>query len=501
MNIKNKKGMVMLIVSYGIVAVLLVLGVAFLSRSLSEQRISQSQKDYIQAIAIAEAGLDRMFYNLKQDFETDPDPSWRDGSIYFEGTYVTFGPSYGSFTVFIDWTSFSDGEYRVELMNVAGKDDEVWVRSTARIRNTEKTIQTYIRALDVNIWNNAVFGGSGASGASINGNVDIRGSVHILGDGLSASQYAIDLSGSALVGNNYSGISADLSSRIPACPTTIFNGEVVEYLGSTVRIKNGLAGLSGTGLMGQADVSSNAYKETLEGVYITDGYGGNQGAGNVYSDNGTENMYDLGDAVSFPSLSDPFGVYATYMDYLKVNSLVISDPAELAELANIQPDSNFSYVDAGGKGSITMDGSGNLTIDGIVFIDGGDLGFAGKALLDDFYYTGKGTIVVTGEVDISANLYTAGNNSFPTNVMGVMTPNTIEFGMSQVDAMGAFFAETEIISKMQTDVVGAFVSNYFNMGNQVPAIYQVPALVDNLPPGMISPDSIWIIDTVMWQEL
>lgn len=501
MNIRNERGLVMLIVSYAIVAVLLVLGVAFFSRSLSEHRVAQGQKDYIQAIAIAEAGLDRAFYNLKQDFEVDPDPSWIDGSIYFEGTYLTFGPSYGSFTVFIDWTSFSDGEYRVELMNMAGEDNELWVRSTARVKNTEKTLLTYIRARDVNIWNNAVFGGAGASGSSINGCVDIRGSVHILGNGLSPTDYAFDMIGSAMIGNNYSGLSADLLNRIPSCPTTIFNGEVVEYLDATVRVKRGLAALSGSGVLGTADLGGDSYKETLEGVYITDGYAGNQGAGNVYSDNGTEHMYDLGDSVTFPSLYDPFGIYPTYLDYLKVNALVISDPAQLAELANIKPDSNFNYVDAGGKGSISMDGNGNMTIDGIVYIDnGGDLGFKWIAASDDIYYTGKGTIVATGDVDIMASLYTAGNNSFPTNVLGVMTPNTITFDTSQIDAMGAFFAETEIVSKKQTDVVGAFVSNYFDMGSQVPAVYQVPALVDNLPPGMINPDSIWIIVTVVWQE-
>ncbi|MFC1709110.1 hypothetical protein ACFL2J_03500 [Candidatus Omnitrophota bacterium] len=502
MNINNNKGMVMLIVSYAVVVVLLVLGAVFFSRSFGEHVIAQRQRDYVQVIAIAEAGLDRTFYNLKQDFEIDADPSWTDGTIYFEGTNLTWGPHYDDFEVFIDWTSFGEGEYRVEMRNVSGSADALWVRSTARVADTEKTIQSYIKAANFNIWNNAIFAGAGASGAMINGNVDIRGSVHILGNNLGPFDYAFDMSGSAIVGNNYEGISSDLLTRIPSCPTTVFNGETIEFLDATVRVKHGLAGLSGSGVLGGLDSVGDSYKETLEGVYITDGYGGNQGAGNVYSDNGTEHAYDLEDAIEFPSLSDPYGGYDTYMDYLRDNALVISDSAQLNELANIQPDSNFAYTDAGGKGSISMDGNGNLAIDGIVYIDnGGDFNFKWVALSNTINYTGRGSVVATGDVNIKTNLYTSGNNSFPANVMGIMTPNDITFETSQLEAMGAFFAEGVIKCTKQTNVAGAFVSNYFDMGSQVPAIYQIPALADNLPPGMISKESIWIIITVAWQEL
>lgn len=502
MNIRNNKGMVMLIVSYAIVAVLLIFGVVFFSRSLSEHRVAQRQKDYIQTIAIAEAGIDRTFYNLKQEFATVANPSWSNGSIYFEGSELGWGPHYDDFAVFIDWTDFGNGQYKVELKNVAGKGDELWVRSTARVADTEKILQAYIKARNFNIWNNAIFAGAGTSGAMINGNVDIRGSVHILGDGLGPFDYAMDMGGSGMVGNNYDGMSSDLLNRIPPCPTAIFNGETIELLEASVRIKNGLVGLSGTGVLGKPDSSGDSYKETLEGVYVTDGYGGNQGAGNVYSDNGTEHMYDLGDAIEFPSLFKPYGGYATYMDYLKDNALVITDPAQLNELANIQPNSNFTYTDSGGKGSISMDGSGNLAIDGIVYIDnGGNLGMKWTGKSSTINYTGRGSIVVTGDVEMKVNLYTSGNNSFPNNIIGIMTPNSITFDSSQKEVMGAFYAEGEINCTKQTEVIGTFVSNFFNMGNQVPSIYQVPALADNLPPGMISTDSIWIILTVAWQEL
>ena len=51
--------------------------------------------------------------------------------------------------------------------------------------------------------------------------------------------------------------------------------------------------------------------------------------------------------------------------------------------------------------------------------------------------------------------------------------------------MGAFYAQGRLTSMKQTVVTGTFVSNYFDMGINVPEIYQVPTMADNLPLGMI----------------
>jgi hypothetical protein len=499
MKIQNNKGVVMLVVSYSIVAVLLILGVAFFFRSFNELNIAERQKNSAKALAIAEAGIEKAFYDLKQDFMGDiSDPSWSDGQI----NTINCGPDYNNFYVLYDWANLGAGQFKVELKNVTGKFDEIWAKSTGTVGGISKIVQTYVKVRNFNIWNNAIFAGSGSSGATINGNVDVRGSVHILGNGLGPADYAFDMSGSAKVGNNYDGISSELLSRIPSCPTVEFNGETVESLDAMVRIKHGLAGLSGTATIGAFNQSGNSYKETAEAVYVTDGYGGSQGADNVYSDNGTEHRYDLGEAVQFPRLSDPHQSYPTYLAYLRDNALVVSDPAQLNQLANIRPDSNFSYSDPDGKGSISMDGSGNLTIDGIVYVDnGGDLGMRYIGPDSTINYTGRGSIVVTGDVLFKVNLYTSGNDSFPDNIIGIMTPNTITFDSSNKDVMGAFYAEDRIIAAKQTNVAGAFVSDYFDMGQQVPSIYQVPDLKDSLPPGMIGDYPVWIILTVAWQEL
>ncbi|MCH7909725.1 MAG: hypothetical protein IIB38_08925 [Candidatus Hydrogenedentes bacterium] len=178
-----------------------------------------------------------------------------------------------------------------------------------------RRVETIIRADNVNVWENAIFAGNGQAGNVINGNVSIHGSVHVLGENLGAGGVAleaIDLSGTSLIHNNYEGLAADLLARVPPLPTTLFNGETVETLNGKVRVKNGLLGMSGNSEIGEADISGNSYKETMDGVYVTDGWTGtdidaNGDPQSVYSDNGWDSAYDLGGAVPFPDYSDDCG--------------------------------------------------------------------------------------------------------------------------------------------------------------------------------------------------
>ena len=89
-------------------------------------------------------------------------------------------------------------------------------------------------------------------------------------------------------------------------------------------------------------------------------------------------------------------------------------------------------------------------------------------------YTGSGAILAEGNVQINANLVTNGNNSFPTNILGIMTPNTIGFNEANIDVMGLFYAEGTVNAQKQTDIVGTIVSNYFDMGTNVPSVLSGP---------------------------
>jgi len=473
-----------------------ILGVAFVTIGTNEARIAERQKRTLQAFYIAEAGIEQALYDLRQDFLDDLTPSWSDGDINDKAV----GPSTSWYNFYSSATSLNGGTFTVQLQNITGLNDAIWVKSEGKLGDVTQTIQVYVRAFSTSPWNNAIFAGAGAAGAMVNGNVDIRGSVHILGTGLTSTDLAIDLGGTAeLVGNNYSGLSVTLTTKVPALPTTVFNGETVSTLNAKLRVKRGQIGLTGAATVGEADVPGNSTKETVDGSYVTDGFSGSQGTDNVYSDNGWSNGYDLGDTVTFPSLSDPYPGYSSYQQYLRDNALVITSAAQLTELASITPNSNFSYSSS--KGSISMDGNSNLAISGIVYIDGGGLAMAVAGSKKTINYTGKGSILATGNVDIDLNLLTSGSNSFPTNILGIMTPGTIEFDAANIDVMGLFYGETKIKSARQTDVMGTFVSNYFDMGSNVPAIFQVPATINSLPPGLIGQDATWSIQVVSWQKL
>ncbi len=56
-------------------------------------------------------------------------------------------------------------------------------------------------------------------------------------------------------------------------------------------------------------------------------------------------------------------------------------------------------------------------------------------------------------------------------------------GDAQLNIMGAFFARDMVNNNKQNQLAGAMVSNYFMIDN-VPDLFHVPSLIDNLPPGM-----------------
>lgn len=301
---------------------------------------------------------------------------------------------------------------------------------------------------------------------------------------LTATDLSFDITGTAGMYNNYSGIDGALSSRIPALDQDYFNGENVYSLQAELRVEHGTVNLSGTATIGQPNQpgGSPAIKETIDGAYVNDGWGGTSGTSNVYSDNGYGQTWDLGDELHFPSLLNSYTdpntgtIYPTYTSWLISHALVISGDVTLAN--------GTAYAGASnGYGSISMDNSGNLSISGIVYFTG-NVSFSGKK--GDILYNGMGTIMSGGSINIDANVLS--NGQFPTNsVMGFLSTHDINIGAgggaSHLDIMAAFFAQDKITNNKQNQLAGAMVSNYFSTTN-VPHMYFVPSIVDNLPPGM-----------------
>ena len=460
----------------------------------------------MKAFYIAEAGLEVAIQKMADDFEYTPKgqaPSWADANLYHatgvydlsQGGSIVVGKIYPNFYPLNNKIAYQGGTYTVDVANEAGRSNVVWLKSRGEYQDEDRTILVRLRIRDVSPWNNAIFAGTGDSGKVINGNVDIRGSVHILGISLGSADLAMEMGGFGGIGNNYKGMPASLFSRVPSILKP-YGGNMVEDLETEVRIKHGKLALSGTALAGTPD--SVGYKGTLVGAYITDGYGGNKGAANVYSDNGTDNSYDLGDKIPFPRISEAYEGYTTYENYIRANALIIDNPADLAILADITPGTVFSASNK--KGELTLDGNGNLHATGIVLIDG-PLKFSGKNT-EKIEYTGKASIMATDDITITVDILTKWNNTYPyDDLLGFMTSKTVTFDKAQLQVMGLFYAEDQIVSNKQTSVTGTFFSNYFDMGSNVPSIYQVPETVHYLPPGMIGGDRYWTLKKEVWREI
>lgn len=427
--------------------------------------------------------------------------------------------------------------------------------AAAQHGESQRQAEVVYEGKDVNVWRNAIFAGSGQAGGLINGNVSIHGSVHLLGDGLVAGGVALaalDLSGTSLIHNNYEGLDPTLRERVPELDETLFNGEAVHTLEANLRVKNGLVGMSGNSEIGEPDMAGDDIKETMDGTYVADGWTGNSVLDDgdrgdstaVFSDNGWDEGYDLGDKVAFPVLTDDWrdpndgsrvqdpatGVWYTHEDYFsQVLVADENDPVDGVYSGNIVLNARgtsfywnattgeeLSGADAEAATPNPSDdyiqfnaGANTLLMNGQIRVDG-TLTFKGQGNDTTINYSGRAAMLVYGNVTIDANLLACNNGdptdtieSFPANnIIGIMASQDMMVGStSQLEIMGAFYAQGKITAQKQTDVMGTFVSNYFDMGTNVPSIYQVPDLADNLPLGMIGNYPILALSRVSWREV
>jgi len=533
--IKEKKTKILLIEEKGsalllaliIMVMLTFIFIAALTTSITDMDISQNMKERTSSFYMAEAGLELGMKVLRNNPNTLNNDSLE--------SLINANPNLGS------------GSFSVD---VTGTAPYKTLTSSGNSQEGKSQVQVIVKRKrdPFNIWNNIVFAGVGQSGHSIQGNVSFHGPVHILGEGepysdangnghwdppdtytdlngnglwnpgeplltdsdgdgvwdpaeaytdangngvydasLTAVDLAYEISGTAMIYNNYTGINSALSSRIPPLDTTTLNGEVVNTLNAELRVKHGQVSVSGSATVGTPNVSGNSVKETMDGCYVNDGYTGNKGASQVYSDNGTNQGYDLENDLNFPNLSDPYTdpstgySYASYQNYLQSNALVISSDL------NLQP--GISYPSqSNAYGSIYLDNAGNLQISGIVYVTGnininsGSGGLKSTPIL----YDGQGTLVSANNINLSTHVLS--NGMFPADdVMGFIAAKDLNIGTgsgdSHLNLMGAFYAEYKITNAKQNQIAGAMVSNYFQMTN-VPDLFHVPSLADNLPPGM-----------------
>jgi len=492
----NQKGMALL-TTLIFVFILVTFAVALLIMTSNDTKLSALQRDSTKAFYIAEAGIERTLYDLKKDYEVSK--NWNDGDNIINSHTLADGKLYNE-------EPFGEGTYTVYLSNLTSVT--VTIKSKGVVYNkSTRYVQVDATVESLSIWDNAIFAGTGASGRVINGNVDIRGSVHILGEGLSPTDFAINMGGGALIGNNYGyypgndGLSDALRALIPSIGSP-------ESLDAELRVKHGKVKLGGGAEVGKSEIIGDDYKDTVNGVYVTDGYDGDS-ASNVYSDNGTSNVYDLGDDITFPSLNDPYtdpdgNYYDHYAEYLDEKAFAPTIPG--GNLIIGKSVDNFDYTDPYGKGSIKWDKATlTLEISGLIKVTG-NIEVKKSTPSKVYNYKGKGTLYASDPAKTTtiANdlLPRAEDGGFPINAMGFISAGNLKIGgTSHIQAAGAFYAEGKVESNKQNEILGTFVSNYFDIGGQVPSIYQVPALAASLPPFMPGATITYTMYTSNWQEV
>jgi len=480
-------------------------------------------------------------WSLNNDTNGDGMPSFDEENV----VPVVLGANTDSRTEYFAWAQEwgSDGVDNNGDGNVDDdfEQDYASIIASARRAGQVRTVEVIAVRLNVNAWNNAAFGGAGAAGGCINGNVSIHGSVHILGDNIpegGQAVAAIDMSGTSLISNNYEGLPAEFQNRVPALATRTFQGEEVGTIGSKLRVRNGLVSMSGTAHVGEIDVPGNDRKETVDGTYVTDGWTGNSvtpdgGRGdpnNVHSDNGWDALYDLGNRVAFPRLSDPWrdpvtgqtvtnpatGVPYTHQEYFTqvlADSIVpgpvtinvgtsyyynASRPGDSNPASRVPAHDDYIYYNAA---------TGVMELGGQVAING-DFKIKSQGNNRTINYTGRAAVLVIGNAEIDANLYTVnGNgstaNSYPAaNCLGMMATGQLLVGSgAQRTLMGAFYGQQLVKSVKQTTTAGTYVSEYFDMGTNVPSIFQIPDLARNLPYGMVGSYPVYVVQPCSWREL
>jgi len=522
---------------------------AALSSLQSIRHSSQNSRSWV-ALQVAEAGIELETAKAFLGLSTSA------------GRYIQASYDRSSYC-----SDFAPGVQLTTQISPMANPKWAYITSTATYQGVSRSVRMLVKSKDVGIWNNAIFAGTGAVGQAINGNVDIRGSVHILGDGeaftdlngngqrdvaetftdsnhngvwdpgepfvdangdgvwnsaepyndtnhngvydppLTQTDLNSTFSGNGYIGNNYSGMPVALESVVP--PPPLVNN--IETLSAELRCKHGRVGLSGTATVGtNSVVDGGTSKNTLDGTFVSDGWSGNKGSASVYSDNGSANGYDLGAmGIDFPLLSgigadsyrDSTGQnWADQETFLNSRSLTIpvSTIKSTTAAFTYGPDQYGNKVVFTPQAGATP---AKLTVTGIVKVVG-NLQLGAK---DTIRFDGCGTIYATGDLNIDGNILPVAGKTFPTQTtigfiakgnMGLATGN----GSSQLSMCGAYYAQGRITSRKQNQIAGTFVSNFFDMGTNVPNIYQVPELPNYMPPGMPGDQRVFTVTTMSWRR-
>ncbi|MDY6855620.1 MAG: pilus assembly PilX N-terminal domain-containing protein [Thermodesulfobacteriota bacterium] len=506
-TLKDQRGAA-LVISLVFMVLLTILGIAGIMISSTDLKVAKNEISSSKSLYIAEAGLERGEIGALEDLQYDANIANSTFNSTTLGTTFISSPTAGTFYSLGSF-AFGGGSYTVEVMfyntNGGGLEPaEAKVRSTGvGPDGSTSVLESFFYAEDVSIWNNAIFGGGGGSGSiPINGNVKIAGSIHILGNGVTPTT-TVFYNQTGDCKNNHTGMDTDLAN-------CFFYGTSSD-LKSKFRIRNGKVDMTvGSGFIGQ---STSYYKGIYVGAGVDGGggvnadiLGGNNGVGgtgsqNLYAEEGASSPkpYDLGVSVTMPSID------TTLYNSNCLDLTTAADQTSALVSGSLTLDDGASYqVSAtSGDGSISYDGSASphiLSISGLVKVrtltmnKNADLQVSGKGIL----YVSDPTGVT---VYINNDIYSTGATWPTTDLLVIVSHGDMQIGSSsQLEITGAFFSEGDVYVNMQTEIAGTIVCSTFNIGSQVPKIWQTPSLAANLPALVPGNGSNWVITEKTWRQ-
>ncbi len=525
-----------LIITLLVTMIVFALGSALSTSMLSEITTSANYRNSNAALWQADSGLERVAADLLAD------PTWARGMVDYatlpmsivtsfptsttiNGMSVTFQVSGGQVVPqFYDLgnrVTLDDGSFMrrifmppTSITPANGPGTKAWLvvpvggRGTSGAiepSNTETRTDMRVVVRRLTVWDNALFGGSNQVGNQINGNVQVRGSVHIKG----APGKTVDMGGTAFILNHYR--DADQNDnfdldwiKLPNVPMVNLDGEVVQSLGAELRVEQGDVALSGSAMWGEPNVTGNIYKEEVDGVY-SDAPVALSGSATI--DASDEGDYDA-TGMPFPTLSDPYyhaptaTNYATHRQFLDTNSLTIVESDFSVNTPSFNHSNAFGSID-------WNQATGVLTVDGIVRVNG-DIDLAVKN--GPILYEGTGTLYAVGDVRVHDDVLPVDNylqtNTLTYDNLGIIADNDLHIatggGETWLKIMAAMYAENETVVRKQSRIAGAIVTQYFDMGNNVPRIFQAANLSTNLPPGMPGGDPFLFVtgaDLTNWRQV
>jgi len=521
-----------LFISLLVVMIVAALAIVVVADSVAKSRDADLENENVRALFIAESAIDLAMNSVQTggngklgttSWTIANDTLLGDGLPTVNEPNVVLQNLPGNGGQYYTWAMFwgnnlrdDDGDLKVDYP--ADVDEKyIWtIWAWGRFGNTIRRIKVVAEYHVVSIWDNAIIAGKGAVGATINGNATVHGGMLIFAEDAAGNPTVLptantfEFSGTGGIQDNYVGLdAANIAKMRPI-------GVGKNGLNTYVRLKHGKAGLSGTGTLGDPaigipdDPATIANDQNMvDGVFITDGYGGNKGVANVYSENGPYNPWDLPDSVKFPRLSDPYNdpisglTFATYDAFASSQGLKIT-AATIEGLAGnggaFKLDKNtptFSFgPDAKGNKIEWNAATKTMKITGVVYLEqsatSGDFHFGDK--FTTINYDGRGTMYVGGNggnasAHIHSNIVPVGQY-LTDDVMGFVTAKDMFLadgaGDSQLSMFGIYRAGGTVTSAKQNQIMGCFIADYFNMGTNVPRIAHHPDVGANMPPGFNS---------------